>query len=140
MAGYPVIDVKVSLVFGSYHDVDSNEMAFRTAASMGFKEGFMKAQPTLLEPVMKVEVEVPEEFMGDVIGDISSRRGRVEGMETISGLSKVRAQVPLSEMFGYATDIRNKTRGQGTFTMEFAQYEEVPSNIAETVISSRKEK
>ncbi len=140
LAGYPVIDVKVSLVFGSYHDVDSNEMAFRTAASMGFKEGFMKAQPTLLEPVMKVEVEVPEEFMGDVIGDISSRRGRVEGMETISGLSKVRAQVPLSEMFGYATDIRNKTRGQGTFTMEFAQYEEVPSNIAEAGITSKKEK
>lgn len=139
LAGYPIIDVKVTLVFGSYHDVDSNEMAFKTAASMGFKEGFMKSSPILLEPIMKVEVEVPEEFMGDVIGDISSRRGRVEGMETVSQQSKVKAQVPLSEMFGYATDIRNKTRGQGTFTMEFAQYEEVPSNIADTVITARKE-
>jgi elongation factor G len=139
LAGYPIIDVKVTLVFGSYHDVDSNEMAFKTAASMGFKEGFMKSSPILLEPIMKVEVEVPEEFMGDVIGDISSRRGRVEGMETVSQQSKVKAQVPLAEMFGYATDIRNKTRGQGTFTMEFAQYEEVPSNIADTVITARKE-
>ena len=139
LAGYPIIDVKVTLVFGSYHDVDSNEMAFKTAASMGFKEGFMKSSPILLEPIMKVEVEVPEEFMGDVIGDISSRRGRVEGMETVSQQSKVKAQVPLAEMFGYATDIRNKTRGQGTFTMEFAQYEEVPSNIADSVITARKE-
>ena len=139
LAGYPIIDVKVTLVFGSYHDVDSNEMAFKTAASMGFKEGFMKSSPILLEPIMKVEVEVPEEFMGDVIGDISSRRGRVEGMETVSQQSKVKAQVPLAEMFGYATDIRNKTRGQGTLTMEFAQYEEVPSNIADSVITARKE-
>lgn len=139
LAGYPVIDVKVSLVFGSYHEVDSNEMAFKTAASIGFKEGFMKASPILLEPIMKVEVEVPEEFMGDVIGDISSRRGRIEGMDTVNSLSKVRAAVPLSEMFGYATDIRNKTRGQGTFVMEFNNYEEVPSNIADAVISSKKE-
>ncbi|MBL0187564.1 MAG: elongation factor G [Candidatus Obscuribacter sp.] len=140
LAGYPIIDVKVSLVFGSYHDVDSNEMAFRTAASMGFKEGFMKANPVLLEPIMKVEVEVPEDFMGEVIGDISSRRGRVEGMETVDNLSKIKSQVPLSEMFGYATDIRNKTRGQGTFTMEFSHYEEVPTNIAEAVITSKKAK
>jgi elongation factor G len=139
LAGYPVIDVKVTLVFGSYHEVDSNEMAFKTAASMGFKEGFMKSSPILLEPIMKVEVEVPEDFMGDVIGDISSRRGRIEGMDTVNSLSKVKAQVPLSEMFGYATDIRNKTRGQGTFTMEFAQYEEVPSSIADSVITARKE-
>lgn len=137
LAGYPVIDVKVSLVFGSYHEVDSSEMAFRTAASIGFKEGFMKGTPVLLEPVMKVEVEVPEEYMGDVIGDISSRRGRIEGMETMESLSKVRAQVPLSEMFGYATDIRNKTRGQGTFVMEFNRYEEVPTAIAETVMKHR---
>ncbi|MBX9685720.1 MAG: elongation factor G, partial [Candidatus Obscuribacterales bacterium] len=138
LAGYPVIDFKVTLTFGSYHDVDSSEMAFRIAGSMAFKEGFMKAKPILLEPVMKVEVEVPEDFMGDVIGDISSRRGRVEGMETLDKLSKVKAQVPLAEMFGYATDIRNRTRGQGTFTMEFDHYEEVPGNIAEAVIAGRK--
>jgi elongation factor G len=99
----------------------------------------MKATPILLEPIMKVEVEVPEEFMGDVIGDISSRRGRIEGMDTVNSLSKVRASVPLSEMFGYATDIRNKTRGQGTFVMEFANYEEVPNSIADAVITSKKE-
>jgi elongation factor G len=138
LAGYPVIDLRVKLVFGSYHEVDSSEMAFRVAGSMAFKEGFMKAKPVLLEPIMKVEVEVPEEFMGDVIGDISSRRGRVEGMDTTNSLSKVRAHVPLSEMFGYATDIRNKTRGQGTFVMEFAHYEEVPQNIAEAVIKGQK--
>ena len=134
LAGYPVIDIKATLVFGSYHDVDSSEMAFKIAGSMAFKEGFMKGKPVLLEPVMKVEVEVPEEFMGDAIGDISSRRGRIEGMETIDRLSKVKALVPLSEMFGYATDIRNKTKGQGTFVMEFQHYEEVPNNIAETII------
>jgi elongation factor G len=139
LAGYPIIDIRATLVFGSYHEVDSNEMAFRTAASIGFKDGFMKASPILLEPIMRVEVEVPEEFMGDVIGDISSRRGRIEGMESVDSLSKVKASVPLSEMFGYATDIRNKTRGQGTFTMEFAHYEEVPSNIAEPVISNKKD-
>jgi elongation factor G len=138
LAGYPVIDLKVRLVFGSYHEVDSSEMAFRVAGSMAFKEGFMKAKPILLEPVMKVEVEVPEEFMGDVIGDISSRRGRIEGMDTSDQLSKVKAHVPLSEMFGYATDIRNKTRGQGTFVMEFSHYEEVPNSIAEAVIKGTK--
>ncbi len=133
MAGYPVIDLRTTLVFGSYHEVDSSEMAFKIAGSMALKEGFMKASPVLLEPVMKVEVDVPEEFMGDAIGDISSRRGRIEGMETNNSLSKVKALVPLSEMFGYATDIRNKTKGQGTFVMEFQQYEEVPSNIAEGI-------
>lgn len=138
LAGYPIIDFRCTLVFGSYHDVDSSAMAFQIAGSMAFKEGFMKAKPILLEPVMKVEVEVPEEFMGDVIGDISSRRGRIEGMDTHDTLSKVKAQVPLSEMFGYATDIRNKTRGQGTFTMEFDHYEEVPGSIAETIIAGRK--
>src|SRR6185369_7211542 len=137
LAGYPVIDVTVDLVFGSYHEVDSSGMAFNTAGSIGFKEGFLKAKPVLLEPVMKVEIEVPEEYMGDVIGDISSRRGRIEGMDTVDKLSKVKAIVPLSEMFGYATDIRNKTRGQGTFVMEFSQYEEVPSNIAEAVKGAR---
>lgn len=138
LAGYPVIDLRVKLVFGSYHEVDSSEMAFRVAGSMAFKEGFMKAKPVLLEPVMKVEVEVPEDYMGEVIGDISSRRGRVEGMDTADHLSKVKAVVPLSEMFGYATDIRNKTRGQGTFVMEFSHYEEVPQNIAEAVIKGTK--
>jgi len=138
LAGYPIIDVKVTLVFGSYHEVDSSEMAFRIAGSMAFKEGFLKAKPVLLEPIMKVEAEVPEEFMGEVIGDISSRRGKIDGMETNEKLSKVKAQVPLSEMFGYATDIRNKTKGQGTFVMEFLHYEEVPNNIAETVITHTK--
>ena len=140
LAGYPVIDVKATLVFGSYHEVDSSEMAFRVAGSMAFKEGFMKAKPILLEPIMKVDVEVPEEFMGDVIGDISSRRGRIEGMDTSEHLSKVKALVPLSEMFGYATDIRNKTKGQGTFVMEFIHYEEVPPSIAESIITNTKPK
>ncbi len=137
LAGYPVIDFKATLVFGSYHEVDSSEMAFKIAGSMAFKEGFMKGKPVLLEPVMKVEVEVPEEYMGEVIGDISSRRGRVEGMDTQEKLSKVKAVVPLSEMFGYATDIRNKTRGQGTFTMEFAHYDEVPHNISDGIVTAK---
>lgn len=137
LAGYPVIDFKATLVFGSYHEVDSSEMAFKIAGSMAFKEGFMKGKPVLLEPVMKVEVEVPEEYMGEVIGDISSRRGRVEGMDTLEKLSKVKAVVPLSEMFGYATDIRNKTRGQGTFTMEFAHYDEVPHNISDGIVTAK---
>ncbi len=140
MAGYPVIDIKVRLVEGSYHEVDSSEMAFRTAGSIGFKDGFMKAKPILLEPVMKVEVEVPEEFMGDVIGDLSGRRGRIEGMETTESLSRVKAIVPLSEMFGYATTVRNKTKGQGTFVMEFSRYEEVPAAISTTVMASGKTK
>ena len=110
LAGYPIIDLRASLVFGSYHDVDSSEIAFKIAGSMAFKEGFMKAKPVLLEPIMAVEVEVPEEFMGDVIGDISSRRGRIEGMETIDKHSKVKALVPLSEMFGYATDVRQQNQ------------------------------
>jgi elongation factor G len=137
LAGYPVIDLKATLVYGTYHEVDSSEMAFRVAASMALKDGVMKAKPVLLEPVMKVEIEVPEEFMGEVIGDLSSRRGKVEGMETTDHLSKVRGTVPLSEMFGYATDVRNKTRGQGTFVMEFAHYEEVPHNISESVIKGK---
>jgi elongation factor G len=134
LAGYQVIDVKATLVHGSFHEVDSSEMAFKVAGSIAFKEGFMKAGPVLLEPMMKVEVEVPEEFMGEAIGDISSRRGRIDGMETRESLSKVKAIVPLSEMFGYATDIRNKTKGQGTFVMEFLQYEEVPKSIADEII------
>ena len=138
LAGYPVIDLKIILHDGSFHEVDSSDMAFQIAGSMAFKEGFMKAKPTLLEPVMGLEVEVPEEYMGEVIGDISSRRGKIEGMNTERGISKVHSKVPLSEMFGYATDIRNKTKGQGTFTMEFAYYDEVPSQVAEPIISGKK--
>lgn len=137
VAGYPVIDVKVSLYDGSYHDVDSSEMAFKIAGSMAIKDAVKKAQPIILEPMMKVEVEAPEEYTGDVIGDLSSRRGRVEGMNMIEGLGiqKVNATVPLSEMFGYATDIRSKTQGRGTFTMEFKHYEQVPKNIEEEIVA-----
>src|SRR3989338_1521780 len=138
LAGYPVIDLKVTLHDGSFHDVDSSDMAFQIAGSMAIKEGFMKARPVLLEPIMGIEVEVPEAYMGDVIGDISSRRGRIEGMTTENSVSKVRGEVPLSSMFGYATDIRNRTKGQGTFTMEFACYEEVPNAVAEPIITGRK--
>lgn len=138
LAGYPIIDMKVTLHDGSFHEVDSSDMAFQIAGSMALKEGFMKSKPILLEPIMSLEIEVPELYMGDVIGDLSSRRGRIEGMVTEYGLSKVRGKVPLSAMFGYATDIRNKTKGQGTFTMEFACYEEVPANIAEPIITGKK--
>jgi len=138
LAGYPIIDMRVTLHDGSFHDVDSSDMAFQIAGSMALKEGFMKAKPILLEPIMGIEVEVPELYMGDVIGDMSSRRGRIEGMVTEHGVSKVRGKVPLSEMFGYATDVRNKTKGQGTFTMEFACYEEVPAAVAEPIITGRK--
>ncbi len=138
LAGYPVIDLKVTLHDGSFHDVDSSDMAFQIAGSMAIKEGFMKAKPVLLEPIMGLEIEVPEAYMGDVIGDLSSRRGRIEGMVTEHGVSKVHGKVPLSAMFGYATDIRNRTKGQGTFTMEFACYEEVPAAVAEPIITGRK--
>jgi len=137
LAGYQVIDVKVTLYDGSYHDVDSSEMAFKIAGSMAIKEAVRKASPMILEPVMKVEIEAPEEYTGDVIGDLSSRRGRIEGMQMIEGtaIQKVNATVPLSEMFGYATDIRSKTQGRGTFTMEFKQYEQVPKNIEEEIVA-----
>jgi len=140
MAGYQVIDVKATLFDGSYHDVDSNEMAFKIAGSMATKMAVPKAGPQLLEPYMKVEIEVPEDFMGDVIGDLSSRRGRIEGMEPIvgTGIQKIRSLVPLAEMFGYATDIRSKTQGRGTFSMEFAHYEPMPNNIAEPLIAKFK--
>ena len=133
LAGYEVLGIQATLKHGSYHDVDSNEMAFGIAGSMALKEGVAKASPAILEPVMKVDIEVPEEFMGDVIGDISARRGRIDKMETDKGLSQVATVVPLANMFGYATDIRNKTKGQGTFTMEFLAYEEVPANVAEEI-------
>ncbi len=136
LAGFPVIDVKVTLYDGTYHDVDSSEMAFKIAGSMAMKDGIKKARPCLLEPMMKVEIEVPEENTGDIIGDISSRRGRIEGMEMIegTGIQKVNAIVPLAEMFGYATDIRSKTQGRGTFSMEFKCYEQVPNNIETEII------
>lgn len=136
IAGYEVIDVKVSLFDGSYHEVDSSEMAFKVAGSMAIKDGVKKAGPIILEPMMKVEIEVPDEYLGDVIGDLSGRRGRIEGMEAIEGtnIQKVNASVPLAEMFGYATDIRSKTQGRGTFSMEFSKYEPVPNNIAESII------
>lgn len=140
LAGYPVVDVKVTLFDGSYHDVDSSEMAFKLAGSMAFKEGFMKCQPVLLEPIMKVEVETPEEYMGDVIGDLNRRRGMIDGMEDIPMAKKIRAQVPLSELFGYATDLRSQTQGRASYSMEFLKYSEAPRNVAEAVIEARKAK
>jgi elongation factor G len=138
LAGYPVIDLKATLVDGSFHEVDSSEMAFKIAGSMAIKDGVMKASPVLLEPMMKVEVEVPEDFLGDVMGDLNSRRGQIEGMGSESGVAKVTAKVPLAEMFGYATDIRSKTQGRGIFSMEFSHYEEVPRNVAEAIIAKSK--
>jgi len=136
-AGYPVEDVKVTLYDGSYHDVDSSEMAFKLAGSMGFREGAREANPVILEPMMKVEVEVPEDFMGDVIGDISKRRGNVTGMDDRAGNKIVNAFVPLSEMFGYSTDLRSMTQGRATYAMEFDHYEEVPQNVAKEIIEKR---
>ncbi len=134
-AGFPVVDVKVALFDGSYHDVDSNEMAFKIAGSMGFKDGTKKASPIILEPLMKTEVIVPEEWMGDVIGDLNSRRGRITGMDERSGMKIVAANVPLAEMFGYANDLRSRTQGRATYTMEFSHYEPVPNSIAEEIVS-----
>lgn len=135
LAGYPVVDVKATLYDGSYHEVDSSEMAFRIAGSIAFKEGMKKANPVLLEPIMKVEVVVPEEYMGDVMGDINARRGRIEGMEPRAGAAVIRGFVPLAEMFGYATDLRSKTQGRGTYTMQFSHYEEIPKNIVDKIIA-----
>ncbi len=130
-------DVKVTLYDGSYHDVDSSEMAFKLAGSMAFREAAKKANPVILEPMMKVEVEVPEEFMGDVIGDISKRRGQVTGMGDRGGNKIVDAFVPLAEMFGYSTDLRSMTQGRATYSMEFDHYEEVPANVAKEIIEKR---
>ncbi|MDJ0600270.1 MAG: elongation factor G [Crocosphaera sp.] len=134
IAGYPLIDVKVTLVDGSFHDVDSSEMAFKIAGSMAIRDAVKKASPVLLEPMMEVEVEVPEDFLGDVIGDLNARRGNIEGMNSEDGLAKISANVPLAEMFGYATDIRSKTQGRGIFSMEFSHYAEVPQNVAEAIV------
>ena len=138
IAGYPMVDIGVTVFDGSYHEVDSSEMAFKIAGSMGFKNGALKANPVLLEPYMKVEVTIPEEYMGDVIGDLNSRRGRIEGMEARSGAQVITAYVPLSEMFGYATDLRSKTQGRGNYSMEVDHYEEVPKNIAEAIVAKNK--
>ncbi|MBD2652225.1 elongation factor G [Synechocystis sp. FACHB-383] len=135
LAGYPVIDLKATLVDGSFHDVDSSEMAFKIAGSMAIREAVNQADPVLLEPVMKVEIEVPDDFMGNVIGDLNARRGHIEGQETEQGIAKVAASVPLAEMFGYATDIRSKTQGRGIFSMEFSHYAEVPRNVAEAIVA-----
>ena len=137
IAGYPMVDIKVTVFDGSYHDVDSSEMAFKIAGSMGFKEGAKKASPALLEPYMKVEATIPESYMGDIIGDLNSRRGRIDGMEAVGGAQVVRAFVPLSQMFGYATDMRSRTQGRGTYSMEFDHYEEVPRSIAEEIANKK---
>ncbi len=137
IAGYPVVDVKVELYDGSYHEVDSSEMAFKIAGSMAIREAMQKAKPVLLEPYFKVEVVVPEEYMGDVIGDLNARRGKIEGMEAVAGAQVIRAYVPLSEMFGYATDLRSKTQGRGTYVMQFDHFEPVPKSLAEKIISGK---
>jgi elongation factor G len=138
LAGYPVVDVKVTLHFGSYHDVDSNENAFKMAGSMAFKEGMRKASPVLLEPMMAVEVETPEDYAGTVMGDLSSRRGMVQGMDDMVGGGKIiKAEVPLAEMFGYSTALRSATQGRATYTMEFKHYAEAPKNVADEVIAAR---
>jgi elongation factor G len=134
LAGYPVIDVRATLVDGSYHEVDSSYMAFQIAGSIAFKEAFRQAHPVLLEPVMSAEIEVPEEYTGDVIADMASRRGQIQGMDANDDVSKIRAHVPLSEMFGYATNIRNRTKGRGSFVMELSHYEAVPREIAVALI------
>jgi len=138
LAGYPVVDVKVTLHFGSYHDVDSNEMAFKMAAIFGFKEGARKANPVILEPMMAVEVETPEDYAGNVMGDLSSRRGMVQGMDDMVGGGKaIKAEVPLSEMFGYSTTLRSMSQGRATYTMEFKHYAEAPRNVAEAIVAAR---
>ena len=133
IAGYQVVDVGVELYDGSYHEVDSSEMAFKIAASMAFREAAKKAKPVLLEPIMKVEVTVPENYMGDVIGDISSRRGRIEGSDIDMGAAAIRGFVPLSEMFGYATDLRSKTQGRGVYVMQMDHFEKLPDSLIEKI-------
>jgi len=136
LGGFPMVDVQVKLFDGSYHEVDSSELAFKIAGSLGFKQGAQKAGPVILEPVMSVEVTVPEESMGEVVGDLSARRGKIAGIENRSGLVIVQAEVPLAEMFGYATDVRSATQGKANYTMQFLEYREVPALIAEKVLST----
>jgi len=137
LAGYPVVDMGVRLHFGSYHDVDSSELAFKLAASIAFKEGFKKAKPVLLEPIMKVEVVTPEDYMGDVMGDLNRRRGLIQGMEDSVSGKVIRAEVPLGEMFGYATDVRSMSQGRASYSMEFSKYAEAPANIVETLVKKQ---
>ena len=137
LSGHEVVDFSATLLDGSYHEVDSSEMAFKIAGSMAFKDALAKADCALLEPMMKIEVVVPDEYMGDVLGDITARRGRVTGMDMHAGLHSIDGLVPLSEMFGYATDLRSKTQGRGTYTMQFAHYEEVPNSIAEKILGKK---
>jgi elongation factor G len=138
LAGFPVVDVKVTLFDGSYHEVDSNENAFKMAASIAFKDGMRKASPVLLEPMMAVEVETPEEFMGNVMGDLNSRRGMIQGMDDlVTGIKAIKAEVPLAEMFGYSTSLRSATQGRATYTMEFKHYSEAPKNVAEAIINKK---
>ena len=137
LGGFPVLGVHATVFDGSYHEVDSNEMAFKIAGSLAFKEAMQKAGSVLLEPIMKVEVTMPEEYMGDVIGDINSRRGRIEGMEDIGGGKMVKAYVPLSEMFGYSTDLRSRTQGRGNYSMFFEKYEQVPKSVQEKILSKK---
>jgi elongation factor G len=138
IAGYPVEDVKVTLYDGSYHDVDSSEMAFKVAGSMGFRNGALEADPVLLEPMMNIEVVTPEEYMGDVMGDLNRRRGLVGGMDDAANGKVIKAEVPLAEMFGYATDLRSATQGRATYSMEFAKYSEIPSNVAQAIVNKTK--
>jgi elongation factor G len=138
LAGYPVTNIRVTLTDGSYHPVDSSEMAFKVAAGLAFRKALDQAKPVLLEPVMNVEIVVPEQFMGDIIGDLNSKRGRIMGMEPQGKLQVIRAQVPLSEMFRYAIDLKSITQGRGSFKMDFSQYEEVPVNAAEKIIETAK--
>jgi elongation factor G len=138
LAGFPVVDVKVTLFDGSYHEVDSSEQAFKMAAILAFKDGMRKANPVLLEPMMSVEVETPEDYMGDVMGDLNRRRGIIQGMDDMAGGGKaIKAEVPLAEMFGYSTDLRSMSQGRATYSMEFKHYSEAPKNVAEAVISKK---
>ena len=137
LAGFPVVGVHATVYDGSYHEVDSSEMAFHIAGSMAFKEAMAKAAPVILEPIMKVEVTMPEEYMGDVIGDINSRRGRIEGMDDIGGGKMVKAYVPLAEMFGYSTDLRSRTQGRGNYSMFFEKYEQVPKSVQDKIVASK---
>src|SRR5690606_23868185 len=137
LAGYPIVDIKATIFDGSYHDVDSSEMAFKIAGSMALKAAKDHCRPVILEPIMKVEVTVPEEYMGDVMGDLNSRRGRIEGMDNRAGAQIIRAKVPMSEMFGYSTTLRSRTQGRGVFAMEISHYEEVPKSIAEEIIAKK---
>jgi len=137
LAGYPIVDIKATIFDGSYHEVDSSEMAFKIAGSLALKAAKDVCRPVLLEPIMKVEVTVPEEYMGDVMGDLNSRRGRIEGMDSRAGAQIIRAKVPLAEMFGYSTSLRSRTQGRGVFSMEISHYEEVPKNIADEIIAKK---